>query len=90
MSSGTHMYTINAHMGPGDFTQLISSVCIVCVLIDNGNKEEFVKGKFIQQSEDLETLQSSEVLLGPAEKVNLFKVMSSQPGDREPSRGEVA
>lgn len=90
MSSGTHMYTINAHMGPGDFTQLISSVCIVYVLIDNSNKEEFVKGKFIQQSEDLETLQSSEVLLGPAEKVNLFKVMSSQPGDREPSRGEVA
>lgn len=50
------MYTINAHMGPGDFTQLISSICIVCILIDNGNKEEIVKGKFVQQSEGLETL----------------------------------
>lgn len=57
---------------------------------DNGNKEVFMTGKLVQQIEVLKTLQSSEVLPGPSEKLNLLRIMLSQPGDREPSRGKVA
>lgn len=49
------------------------SFCMYDACTDSGNKDMFGKGKLVQQSEDLETLQCSEVLFGPFEKIKSVK-----------------
>lgn len=56
------------------------SFCMYHACTDSGNKDVCGKGRLGQRSEDLETLQSSEVLFGPFEK---FKSVSP-PRDKEP------
>lgn len=73
-----------------EFQWVQLSFCTYNACTDSRNKAMFGKEKSVQQSEGLETPQSSEVPSGLFEKVIFAKRMSSQPGEREPSGGEAA
>lgn len=60
-----------------EFQQVMYDACT-----DSGNKDMFGKEKVVQQSEDLETLESSEVPSGPFEKIKSAK-SDVEPAGRE-------
>lgn len=63
----------HAHRRSREFQWVQLSFCVYNARTDSGNKDLFGKGKFVQQSEDLETLQSSEVASSPFEKIRSAK-----------------
>lgn len=62
------MHTTDARQVQG-VSHSYLSLCMYNAHTASGNKSMFGKGKLVQWSEDLEILQTSEVLSGPFEKI---------------------